>query len=172
VITTETPPPPPAAEVVVVSRRDNSEVVASQDLPLVLAKGARREEALVRRAVFVTASLTVTRAATDGAAPDRYRWTYRSFLQRQVCFTSMTGLFSCTEPEVEKLPDVAEGDAPISPDPQSFPLADAARATLVSGLKARAPAVFAADRRATIDPVFKASGVTAQAPGAAARRKP
>jgi hypothetical protein len=154
---------PPAAEVVVVSRRDDSEVVAAQDLPLVLVKGTRREDALVRRAVFVSASLTVTRAAAEGAAPDRYRWTYRSFLQRQVCFTSMTGLFACTEPQVEKLPEVAEGDAALMPDPASFPLADAARATLVSGLKARATAVFAADRRAAIDPIFKASGVTVQA---------
>lgn len=171
-IAADTPPPAPAADVVVVSRRDSSEMVATQDLPLVLVKGPRREEALVRRAVFVTASLRVTRPAADGAAPDRYRWAYRGFLQRQVCFTSMTGLFSCTEPQVEGLPDVAEGDAPISPDPESFPLADAARGTLTAGLRARAQAVFAADRRAVIDPIFKASGVTAQAPGATPPRKP
>lgn len=165
------PPPAPSAEVIV-SRRESSEVIASQDLPLVLVKGTRREEAVVRRAVFVTASLTVTRPAADGATPDRYRWAFRSFLQRQVCFTSMTGLFSCTEPQVEGLPDGAEGDAPISPDPATYPLADAARGTLVAGLRARAPAIFAADRRATTDPIFKASGVSARARGAPAPRKP
>jgi hypothetical protein len=78
----------------------------------------------------------------------------------------MTGLFSCTEPQVETLPDLAEGDAPISAEPASFPLADAARGALVSGLRARAPAVFAAHRRVVIDPLLKASGVSAVASSA------
>src|SRR5688572_14415814 len=103
-------PPPPAAEVMVVSRRDGSELVATHDLPLVLVKGARREEALVRRAVFITSAVTVTRPAAGG--PESYRWSYAGFLQRQVCFTSITGLFSCTEAQVEPLPEKAQGEAP------------------------------------------------------------
>lgn len=153
---------PPPVEIVVMSRRDSSEVVVAQDLPLVLVKGARREEALVRRAVFVTSSLSVVRPAAD-VAGDRYRWSYRSFLQRQVCFTSMTGLFSCTEPQVQALPDVAEGEAPAEPDPARQPLAEAARTTLVASLKARSTAILAADRRAVVDPALKAGGVTIQA---------
>jgi hypothetical protein len=144
------------------SRRDGSEVVASQDLPLVLVKATQREEALVRRAVFITTSVMVTRPTGDGAAADRYRWTYRTFLQRQVCFTSMTGLFSCTEPQAQALSEMAEGDAPLGDDPQSFPAADEARGKLVEALKARAGALFAADRRANIDPVWKSSGVAVQ----------
>ena len=168
----DVPAAPPVAEVVIVSRRDGSEVVASQDVPLVLVKATRREEALVRRALFITTSITVTRPAGDGAAADRYRWTYRAFLQRQVCFTSMTGLFSCTEPVAQALPEAAEGDAPLDPDPARFPLADEARSKLVEGLKARATSLLAADRRANVDPIFSASGVAVQARGAAPARKP
>ena len=167
----DVPPAPPAAEVVIVSRRDGSEVVASHDLPLVLVKATRREEALVRRAVFITTSVTVTRPAAEGAAPDRYRWTYKAFLQRQVCFTSMTGLFSCTEPVVQALPEAAEGDAPLEADPARFPLADVARGRLVEGLKARATALLAADRRVNVDPIFSASGVAVQTPAAPVRRR-
>ena len=167
----DVPPAPPATEVVIVSRRDGSEVVAAQDLPLVLVKATRREEALVRRAVFITTSVTVTRPLGEGAAPDRYRWTYRAFLQRQVCLTSMTGLFACTEPQAQALAETSQGEAPLETDPQSFPAASGAQAKLVETLKARAEALFTADRRANIDPIFKASGVVVQAAGAPARKR-
>lgn len=169
-IVAEAPPsPPPSAPAeVVVSRSEASEVVAVQDLPLTLVKGPRREEALARRALFITATVTVVRPETG---PDRYRWAYQGFLQSQVCFSSMTGLFSCTEPQSRKLPEAREGDAPLPADANSYPLAEEARAKLVADLKARSGALFAADRRANLDPLFKASGVVvAQAPPAPARK--
>jgi hypothetical protein len=172
------PPPPAAADVLVVSRRDASEVVSVQDLPLVLTKGPQREQALVRRAIFVTAAVAVVRPqGAEGPAADRYRWTYQPFLQRQVCFTSMTGLFACSAAEVDPLADAERGEAPVDPaNPESTPLAEAARARLSAALKLRAEALFDADRRANIDPRFRASGVTALKPGAtptppAARRR-
>jgi hypothetical protein len=171
------PPPPvvqpaapakPSEAFVVLSRDDGSEIVTSLDLPLVLVKGGRSEDVLVRRALFITASLTVVRPVTaqDGAS-DAYRWRYEAFLQRQVCFTSMTGLFACTQAEVEGLPDKATGEARLAAA-GNFSEAEAAKLRLTEGLRVRAGALFEADRRANVDPVFKAAGATV--PKAAPRR--
>lgn len=152
--------PPPAAEIVL-SRREASEIVAAHDLPLALTKGPRREDALARGAVFVTSAVTVVRPP-QGA--DRYRWTYQAFVQRQVCVTSLTGLFTCSEPQVQKLPDAETGEAPLPADPDSYPAAEAAHARLIDGLKTRATAILAADRKASLDPLLKASGAVRAAP--------
>lgn len=158
-------PPPvvqPAApaNVVVLSRDDGSEIVTSLDLPIVLVKAGRSEDVMVRRALFITASITVVRpAAALDATSDSYRWRYEAFLQRQVCFTSMTGLFSCTLAHAEALPDKATGEAPLPAT--GFPEAEAARRKLTDGLRVRAGALFDADRRANVDPVFKAAGAKA-----------
>ena len=161
VVQPSAPTTPPAA-FVVLSRDDGSEIVTSVDVPLVLAKGGRTEDVLVRRALFITASITVVRpAGAADAASDGYRWRYEAFLQRQICFTSMTGLFSCTLAQVESLPDKATGEAPLpatGSDAPVFPEADAAKRRLTEGLRARAGALFEADRRANVDPVFKAAG--------------
>ncbi|MET0274984.1 MAG: hypothetical protein ABW360_18510 [Phenylobacterium sp.] len=154
---------PPAF--VVISRQEVSEVVAASDQPRRLVKGAQVEQALIRQAVFVSGSVSVSRPAADPAAPLAYAWTYQAFVQRQVCFTSITGLFACSGPEVEKLPEAAKGEAPLGPDdPPTFPLAEAARIALTAGLKARAMAVFEADRRARIEPLLRAAGVSTPRP--------
>ena len=110
-----------------ISRQAGSELVTYLDTPLVLTKGARREDALVRRGIFITTLMTMTAPDIEGALPNRYRWTYKSFIQRQVCFTSITGLFACTDPQILPLPETAEGDAQLD-DPAKLPLADAAKA--------------------------------------------
>ncbi|WP_374468370.1 hypothetical protein [Phenylobacterium sp.] len=159
------PPEPPG--VVVIRRQEVSEVVAASDLPRRLVKGPQAEQALIRQALFVSGAVRVTRPAADPEAPLAYAWSFQGFVQRQVCFTSITGLFACSEPQVEKLPDAAEGDAPLGPgEPPAFPLAEAAKAQLAAALKARAPAVFDADRRARIEPLFRAAGVSTPRPAA------
>ena len=145
------------ADVVVLSRDDGSEIVTSLDLPVVLVKAGRSEDVLLRRALFITTSITVVRpAAALDAASDSYRWRYEAFLQRQVCFTSMTGLFACTLAQAEALPDKATGEARLPA--AGFHEAEAARRKLTDGLQVRAGALFEADRRANVDPIFKAAG--------------
>jgi hypothetical protein len=164
--------PAPAA-VVVITRSDRSAVVASLDAPLTLLKAGRREEMVVRRALFFTASVVVVRPAASGAdgQSDRYRWTLAGYLQRQYCVQSLAGVFACTTPDVEALPDKAQGEAPLE-KPDDVPLAQAAEQQLTDALKARADAVFAADRQAAVDPLLKAAGVKlASAPGGGASRK-
>jgi hypothetical protein len=166
--------PPPAAEIVV-SHEDGSKLVATRDTPLLLAKARQREDAMLRQAIFLTASLTVVRAADGGS--QSYRWSYKGFLQRQLCVTSISGLFACSTAEIESLPDSQSGQAPMS-DPAGHPLADAAFQGLGEALKARAEALFASDRAANLDPTLKAAGVKVvkaappRAAGPPARRGP
>lgn len=152
----------PSPETVVVSRSESTQIVASSDQPFVLTKGPQREQALVRQAIFITSSLSVTRPATEGLVTESYRWTHQAFLQRQVCFSSISGLFACTEPVVQALPDAERGDAPVPlTEPDAAPLSEAARRRLADNLKPRASALFDADRRRHVEPMFKAAGVIA-----------
>ena len=157
------------ADVVVVSRDTRNEVLASRDTPLPLVGGAKSEDALLRQAIFVTGTLTVVRPA-DGAGAPVVRWTYAPYLQRQLCFTSITGLFSCAGAQVEALTETAAGEAPLAATPtQAAPAqaapsansaAEAAGLAVATELRARAPALFDADQRLEIDPMLKAAGVS------------
>lgn len=161
-IAAEPPPSPPTAEAVVISRRESSEVVASLDTPLVLSKAGQREQAFVRQAVFVTTSLSLVRPASEAPAADGWRWAHQAFLQRQMCFSSITGLFACAEASVQPLIHAENGEAPVSPvDPEAAPESEAARKRLADGLKPKAAALFEADRRQHVDPMLKAAGVVA-----------
>jgi hypothetical protein len=183
-------PPPPAqaqagplldtnSDTVVLSRTDNTQAVEANDLRLVLTKAKREEHALVRRLIFIMASLRLTEPAAwagDGPAPQTCHWEYRSFLQRQQCFVSVSGVLACTQPEVTPLPDEAHGDAPAPAGAQVgfcndlFRPAVTARVRLSSLLRERSAELFAADQKAKVDPVFKAAGLTVAPEAPPARR--
>jgi hypothetical protein len=148
----------------VVSRDTQSDVLVSTDTPLPLVKAGRTEEALLRQAIILTSTLTVVRPAA-GAGPEVLRWTYAPYLQRQLCFTSITGQFSCAAAEVEELADKAEGEALQDPvagqaEPAPNPTAEAARAAVSTALRVRATALFEDDRRLQLNPMLKAAGVS------------
>jgi hypothetical protein len=171
-IQADTPPAAPPAAEVVVARSNHTTVAASLDLPLSLVKGAKREEMVVRRVLFVNAAVTQVRPAGAPASggSDRYRWTLAGFLEREYCVRSLTGVFACTTPEAAPLPDKAEGEAPLAA-PGDFALAVAAEGLLSSTLAARSDEIFAADRQAAVDPFLKAAGVKLlAAPKAVPRR--
>jgi hypothetical protein len=157
-IQADTPPASPLAAEVVIARSEHTTVAASLDLPLSLAKAGRREEMVVRRVLFLNAAVIQVRPAAGG--PDRYRWTLASFLEREYCVRSLTGVLACTTPEVAPLPDKAQGEAPLAA-PGDFSLAVQAEGTLSSTLAARSDEIFAADRLAAVDPFIKAAGATA-----------
>jgi hypothetical protein len=182
-----TPPPEPAApDFVVVNRIDSTQTVETADLPLILTKAKRVEHAVVRRVLFITAALRLTQPAQplpDPAQPapppppqQTCRWTYRAFMQREICFVSMSGLSSCTQPESLTLPDTAEGDAPISDAPQQNVCSDIfrpavnARIRMTSSLLSRGKDLFAADQKEKVEAQFKAAGVRVAADVAGAAR--
>jgi hypothetical protein len=162
------------ADYIVLSREDHNDIVTTNDTPLTLTKAGRVEQALVRQALFISSQLMVTRPVNaPPTSTDSYRWQYEGFLQRQLCFTSMTGQFSCTVAELVPLPEVEKGEAPVlaiagGADDDPFPSATAASDRLIQRLKARAPALFRTDKEQKVDPILKAAGVTATTPGQAA----
>ncbi|MGZ6020738.1 MAG: hypothetical protein ACXWKO_18890, partial [Phenylobacterium sp.] len=140
----DAPAAPPAsspADVIVLARSDHTTTAANLDLPLSLTKAGRREEMVVRRVLFVNASVTQVRPAAGGA--DSYRWKLAGFLEREYCVRSLTGQLACATPEIEPLPDKAEGEAPLAA-PGDFKLAVLAEANLSSTLAARSDEIFAA----------------------------
>lgn len=162
-------PPDTSTDLVVVSHTENTQAVEAGDLRLVLSKAKREEHAIVRRLIFIAASLRLTEPAAwagDGPAPQTCRWEYKSFLQRQQCFVSVSGVLACTQPEVTPLPEAATGDAPAPVNVQPgfcndvFRPAVNARVRLTGLLHDRAAELFAADQKAKVDPLFDAAGLT------------
>lgn len=156
-------------EFIVVSRDARNTVITSADRPMPLIKAGRTEDALLRQALFVTATTSITRPPTQDSQPDQYRWSYQAFLQRQLCFTSMTGQFACTVAEVTTLPDAIQGQAPLPPPPPegqslTVPAADVAQARLDEMLRSKATAIFDEDRQVKVEPMLRAAGVTVRAP--------
>ena len=167
------PPSPPdtSTDVVVLSRTDNTQAVEASDLRLVLSKDKREEHAIVRRLIFIAAALRLTEPAAwagDGPAPQTCRFEYKSFLQRQQCFVSISGVLACTQAEVTPLPEAATGEAPAPANAQPgfcndvFRPAVNTRIRLTNLLHDRAAELFAADQRAKVEPLFKAAGLTAR----------
>lgn len=167
----ETAPVQAPAEFVAVSRETRNDLVVSADTPLPLVKAGRTEDALLRQAIFMTSTLTVTRSIAPPGA-ETLRWSFEPFLQHQLCFTSMAGMFSCTVAEVTALPEKTSGEAPNGPPPaqgaapEANPVAEAARAAVMDSLRARGAALFADARRLKIDPMLKAAGVSLRSPAA------
>lgn len=166
----EAPPAAPPAEVIV-SRREANVVAASQDVPMVLVKAGRREDAVMRRVVFAATGVTQVRPAGETTAGrDVYRWTHQAFVQRTLCVTSITGQFLCAAPQSEPVGDGEVGSAPVdAAQPDAFAEADAAAERLLARLRTRANALFDTDRRTRLDPLLKAAGVTV-APAAPGKR--
>jgi hypothetical protein len=155
-------------DVLVVSRDTHSDILASKDTPLPLIKGRRTEDAVLRQVIFLTTTLTVVRPAA-GTGEQTLRWKYEPYLQRQLCFTSITGQFSCALAEVEDLPEKATGEAPLpAPSeppapaqsaPSPNPAAEAVRTDVAAALRTRADALFEDDRLLKLDPMLKSAGV-------------
>lgn len=162
------PPPDTTVDTVELSRTDNTQVVEAGDLRLVLSKNRREEHAVIRRLIFIAASLRLTQPAAwigDGPAPQTCHWEYKSFLQRQQCFVSMSGDLACTQAEVTPLSDEAHGaaaapaGAPVGFCNDVFRPAANARVRLSALLHDRAAELFGADQKAKVDPQFKAAGL-------------
>jgi hypothetical protein len=181
VVTVPVDKPP---EVVVVSDK-RSDILASRDSPLPLIKGRRTEDAVLRQTIFLTSTLTVVRPAARGGE-QTLRWKYEPYLQRQLCFTSITGRFSCALAEVEDLMEKATGETALPPPPPAQaasdpaapappapnPAAEAVRTDVTAMLRSRADALFEDDRRLKLDPMLKAAGVRVRRAPVPASKKP
>ncbi len=158
-------PPPAAFQPSTVKGASATMTVASSDLRLVLTKSRRAESAMIRHQVFLR--YDVDRKAPDGVDLRSVQcgWRLRAYLQRSICFSSMTGLFSCTDPVSQELPTAETGAADQGPDPAAstcdlaFGPARAARDRVIAALKVDAQARFDEDYALNVKPQLLASGV-------------
>ena len=163
-------PPPPASPPHVapapstVKGASATMTVVSRDTRLVLTKARRAESAMVRQQVFLR--YDVDRKVSDGVDQQTVQcgWRLRAYLQRSICFSSMTGLLSCTDAVSEELPTGETGAADQGQDPATacdlgFAPARAARDRVIAAAKADAQARFDEDYALNVKPQLLASGV-------------
>ena len=159
-------PVPPSASEVVLSRTEAIREITHIDTPLVLTKGATVEQAVLRQQLFLSISTRLVRTA-DPSSPPVCRWIAKALINRETCFSSVSGLFSCTLPQQSELIQQSAGEeAPqATQDPvceEVFAPAAAAIQLLSENVRALAPNLFEEDRRTSLEPLLKASGVKAR----------
>jgi hypothetical protein len=137
--------------------------VVASDMRLVLTKSRRAESAMVRQQVFLR--YDVDRKVPDGVDQRTVQcgWRLRAYLQRSICFSSMTGLLSCTDPVSEELPAGETGAADQGQDPAlstcDLAFGPAREARVIAAVKVDAQARFDEDYALNVKPQLLASGV-------------
>jgi hypothetical protein len=151
------PPPAPAVPAPAASAYVT---IAAKDIDLVLLKAKRSETAVVRYQIFLKTDVDQSAAEAAPCA-----WRVRAYVQRTLCFSSMTGMLSCADPISQELPEAETGAAAAT----DFDLCgleftgvrdaqDRLKAGLVSGAAAR----FDEDYRLKLRPILVAAGVQAR----------
>jgi hypothetical protein len=154
------PPTPPAA-VHVLHTEAHFVTAASRDTPLVLTKAGRVENALVRHQLYINSQVQLF---VPDNAPAECVWKLTSHLQRQICFTSMTGLFGCADIALADQADSQTGRAQMasSDDVAACGLANPAvieaERNLSQVLSAASTARFGADLKLNVTPMFARAG--------------
>ncbi len=161
-------PPKPPASVQVLHAETHFVTAATRDTPLVLTKAGRVENALVRSQLYINSQVQVLAPEN---APAECVWTLSSHLQRQICFTSMTGLFGCTDPAIANQADNQTGRSQIasSEDVAGCGLANPAvidaEHRLSQVLGTASAARFDADLKLNVTPMFVRAGATVKRGG-------
>lgn len=163
----QTPAPPavvaPALQPPVATRLST---ISQRDRPLTLTKGGRTETALVRHQIFIrTTARPGAAAVVEGQAVSIVpcAWTIEAYLQREICFYSMTGQTSCTDGVSKPLTlgETGQGDTPAGQqcDLQAMPV-ERAEARVIAAIETLTPKLVADDYRIVVRPMLAASGVT------------
>lgn len=91
--------------------------VAQKAKPLLLAKGGRTESAVVRYQIFTR---TIAKPGAVPTTPDGVTvsaipcaWVVESYLQRDLCFYSITGTLGCEEGATKPLQAIENGQADL-----------------------------------------------------------
>lgn len=94
--------------------------IAQKAKPLTLAKAGRTENAVVRYQIFLR---TIAKPGAVPAVPAGVTvsaipcvWTVESYLQRDLCFYSITGLLGCEEGATVPLQAIENGQADLPAD--------------------------------------------------------
>jgi hypothetical protein len=134
--------------------------------PLSVSKGGRTETLVVRHQIFIkTATQPGATAAIEGQAivARPCRWVIDAYIQRELCFYSMTGQTSCTDPVSMPLAvgEAGQGDlvADQACDVMAKPV-QLAEDRVIKSIDGGAAMMFEDDYRLKVRPMLAASGVT------------
>ncbi len=150
-------PPPQATRMMTIAQRAR---------PLTLTKGGRAETAVVRQQIFIRTAVTPgPTASVEGQAiiARPCAWAIQAYLQREICFYSMTGLTSCTDPISAPLSAGETGRTDLAADQECDVLAgpvELAEGRIIKSIDGITAVLFDEDYRLKVRPMLLASGVT------------
>ena len=143
--------------------------IAQRARPLTLTKSGRTETAVVRHQIFLRttvrpgATVSVVGQAAIAAAATPCAWVIEAYLQREVCFYSMTGMTSCTDAVTLPLSAGETGrtdlGAGVECDVLAQPVSFSER-RVVASLESLSAGLFEDDYRLKVRPMLAAPGVT------------
>ena len=141
--------------------------VSQKDRPLVLTKGGRVENAVVRQQIFLrtVAKPGAVPATVEGVTVSAIpcAWTVESYLQREICFYSMTGLLACTDTNTNPLMATESGkaDLPVGTACEVFAKpVEAAEGRVITALDRTKDQVFDQDYKLVVRPQLVGGGAT------------
>lgn len=141
--------------------------VAQKARPLTLAKAGRSENVVVRHQIFLRtiAKPSPVPAPIEGVTVSAIPcvWTVESYLQREICFYSISGLMGCTDTNTEPLraTETGQADLPIGTACEVFAKpVEAAEGRVIAALDRTKAEMFDEDYRLVVRPQLVASGVT------------
>ena len=144
--------------------------ISQRDRPLTLTKAGRTETVLVRHQIFLrtTARPGVT-ATVEGQAiaATPCAWAIEVYLQREICFYSMTGLTSCTDGVSRPLSVGATGQDDLPADQVcdvQATLVEHGERRVIASIEALSKTFFEDDYRIMVRPMLAASGATITEP--------
>lgn len=157
---------PPAAVAPAPPQALRLATVAQHVRPFFLTKAGRTESGTVRHQIFLKTTVTagpVAMVAGQSTVARPCMWKIEAYLQREICFQSMTGLSSCTDALSKQLAIGEAGQADLAVeqvcDVTAKPVEQAESRTVASVDRAAAQ-MFEDDYRLTVRPMLATAGVT------------
>ena len=152
------PPPPTLQRLAPVAQKAKS---------LTLAKGGRTENVVVRYQIFLRtiAKLGAVPATPEGVTVSAIPcvWVVESYLQRDLCFYSITGLFGCEEGATKPLQAIENGQADLPTGTTCEVFAKpvtAAEDRVIAGLDRMKDQMFDEDYQLAVKPRLVKAGAT------------
>lgn len=141
--------------------------IAQKARPFVVTKAGRAESGAVRHQIFLR---TVAKPGTVPTPPPGVTvsaipcaWTVEAYLQREICFNSMTGLLACTDSNTIPLmaTEAGQTDLPVGTTCEVFakPVVQAEE-RVIAALDRTKAQLFDEDYALVVKPQLVRSGVT------------
>jgi hypothetical protein len=160
-------PNPAGVEEAVARSESGATMVWAADRRLVLQSPRTSEAVAVRHQLVMTHKISQSALAAAEGGRWLCRWEMAAYLQRDICFTSITGMTGCTEATSNPLPFGEKGEVGFDRAEAvnctlTHPVIAAAEAKVTQQLKGQAANIVERDFESRIRPNLTKPGVTIQ----------